>query len=85
MLVEVTTVEQLVDRLKKEKFVSNNEVMAKSEYHTICAHEHQFNRIIVFQTTPDDDDIVAGHQKMTLKCPVRSIEVSRVSGFSATI
>ncbi len=40
MLVEVTTVEQLVDRLKKGKFVSTNEIMAKSESSAIRKKMH---------------------------------------------
>lgn len=32
MLVEVTTVEQLVDRIKKGKYKSSNEILAKSEW-----------------------------------------------------
>ena len=31
MLVEVTTVEQLIDRLKKGKYKSSDEVLTKSE------------------------------------------------------
>ncbi|KAI0094836.1 PINIT domain-containing protein [Irpex rosettiformis] len=59
MLVEVTTVDQLVDRLRKGKFVSTNEVMAK-----------------MFQSATDDDDIIAGHQKMTLKCPLSYVRIT---------
>ncbi|KAI0695175.1 PINIT domain-containing protein [Cytidiella melzeri] len=53
MLVEVTTVDQLVERLKKGKFISNNEILEK-----------------MIQAASEDDDIVAGHQKMSLKCPL---------------
>ena len=34
-----------------------------------------FNVRQVLQSVPDDDDIVAGPQKMSLKCPVRNIFV----------
>ncbi|KAI0348571.1 hypothetical protein BDW22DRAFT_1424727 [Trametopsis cervina] len=53
MLVEVTTVEQLIDRLKKGKFRSSADILAK-----------------MVQAASEDDDIIAGHQKMSLKCPL---------------
>ena len=76
MLVEVTTVEQLVDRLKKGKFVSANEVTTKSK-HLALFISMALNISLVFQSATDDDDIIAGHQKMTLKCPVCYIKKSQ--------
>ncbi|EMD42118.1 hypothetical protein CERSUDRAFT_110664 [Gelatoporia subvermispora B] len=58
MLVEVTTVEQLIDRLKKGKYKSKQEIFAK-----------------MFQSSSEDDDIVAGHQKMSLKCPLSYMRI----------
>lgn len=34
MLVEVTTVDQLIDRLRKGKYKSNTEILAKSEFNS---------------------------------------------------
>ncbi|KAH9837202.1 PINIT domain-containing protein [Rhodofomes roseus] len=59
MLVETTTVEQLIDRLKKGKYKSGQEILA------------QMN-----QAASEDDDIVAGHQKMSLKCPLSYMRIA---------
>jgi len=53
MLVEVTSVDELIDRLRKGKFVSKEDVLAERR-----------------QSVADDDEIVAGEQKMSLKCPL---------------
>ncbi|KAI6047681.1 PINIT domain-containing protein [Pisolithus marmoratus] len=53
-LVEVTTVAQLVDRLKKGKYRSREDIMAQMRA----------------KAANDDDDIVAGSQRMSLKCPL---------------
>lgn len=53
MMVEVTSIDELVERLKKGKFVSKEDVLAKIQ-----------------QGLSSDDDIVAGQQKMSLKCPL---------------
>lgn len=37
MLVEVTSVEQLIDRLKKGKYKSSDEILAKSNLFTIIS------------------------------------------------
>lgn len=37
MLVEVTTVEQLIDRLKKGKYRSSNDILAKSAFSYITS------------------------------------------------
>ncbi|KAH9944306.1 PINIT domain-containing protein [Epithele typhae] len=52
-LVEVTSTEQLIDRLRKGKYKQAAEVLADMN-----------------KANGDDDDIVAGHQKMSLKCPL---------------
>ncbi|OBZ79736.1 E3 SUMO-protein ligase pli1 [Grifola frondosa] len=59
MLVEVTTVDQLVDRLKKGKYKPGSEILAK-----------------MAKTASADDDIVAGHQKMSLKCPLSYMRIT---------
>jgi len=59
MLVEVTTVEQLIDRLKKGKYKSSSEIITKMK-----------------QPLSDEDDIVAGASKMSLKCPLSYMRVS---------
>lgn len=53
MLIEVTTTDELIDRLKKGKFVSKEDVLAEWK-----------------QNVSDDDEIIAGEQKMSLKCPL---------------
>ncbi|KZT30596.1 hypothetical protein NEOLEDRAFT_1126188 [Neolentinus lepideus HHB14362 ss-1] len=58
MLVETTTVEQLVDRLQKGKYRSREDVLAKMK-----------------QAGSEDDDIVAGAQKMSLKCPLSYMRI----------
>ncbi|KAI5121284.1 hypothetical protein M0805_002328 [Coniferiporia weirii] len=52
-LVENSTVEQLVDRLRKGKFRTLEEVKAQ-----------------MVKSIADDDEIIIGKQKMTLKCPL---------------
>ena len=37
MLVEVTSVDELIDRLKKGKFVSKEDVLAESELYSLTA------------------------------------------------
>ncbi|KAJ3479600.1 hypothetical protein NLI96_g8936 [Meripilus lineatus] len=59
ILVEVTSVETLVERLKKGKYKSSNEIQAR-----------------MAQNSSVDDDIVAGHQKMTLKCPLSYMRIA---------
>ncbi|KIP11381.1 hypothetical protein PHLGIDRAFT_114515 [Phlebiopsis gigantea 11061_1 CR5-6] len=59
MLVEVTTVEQLIERLRKGKYKSNNEIVDK-----------------MAQASLEDDDIVAGSQKLSLKCPLSYMRIA---------
>ena len=71
MLVEVTSVDQLIDRLRKGKYRSKNDVLTESA----CIYRsyidgHTLIMLAVNKSLSDDDDIVAGHQKMSLKCPV---------------
>ena len=71
MLVEVTTVEKLIDRLQKGKYRSNTEILAKSGSRFHCpARNWTLTIFLVQEKVDDEDDIVAGHQKMSLKCPV---------------
>jgi len=73
MLVQVTSIDQLVERLKKGKFRSSADVLTRSKFHTTITPDHVFSYLsLVKQTVSDDDDIVSGPQKMSLKCPVRS-------------
>ncbi|OAX44238.1 hypothetical protein K503DRAFT_846682 [Rhizopogon vinicolor AM-OR11-026] len=58
MLVETTTVEQLVDKLKKGKFRDREDIVAQ-----------------MIKTSNEDDDIIAGSQKMSLKCPLSFLRV----------
>ncbi|KAI0274831.1 PINIT domain-containing protein [Gloeopeniophorella convolvens] len=54
MLVQVTTVDQLIERAKKGKFRSREDILAKLKQ----------------ASNDEDDDIVAGPQKTSLKCPL---------------
>lgn len=73
MLVETTTVEQLIDRLKKGKYRSSQEILAKSTLLILLVilapPLHMLHRTVV-QVANVDDDIIADRQKMSLKCPV---------------
>lgn len=71
---EVTTVDQLVDRLKKGKYRSSVDIMTRSEClfgRLYCLHIDRLR--LVKQLSLQDEDIVAEHRKMSLKCPVRSL------------
>ncbi|KAF7793338.1 hypothetical protein EIP86_004450 [Pleurotus ostreatoroseus] len=59
MLVEVTSVDQLIERLRKGKFKSSNEIVAKMK-----------------QQSSEDDDIIAGPQKLSLKCPLSYLRIA---------
>ncbi|KAF8272903.1 PINIT domain-containing protein [Lactarius quietus] len=54
MLVQITTVDQLIERVKKGKFRSREDVLAQRAQ----------------AAKDEDEDIVAGPQKTTLKCPL---------------
>ncbi len=69
MLVEVTSVDQLIDRLRKGKYRSKAEVLADSK-RPLCPGWFTSLLFLVRRANIDDDEIVAGHQKMSLKCPV---------------
>ncbi|EGO04293.1 hypothetical protein SERLA73DRAFT_157646 [Serpula lacrymans var. lacrymans S7.3] len=58
MLVEVTTVGQLVERLNKGKYYNKEEVLKK-----------------LTDTSSEDDDIIAGLQKLSLKCPLSFMRI----------
>ncbi|KAH7916427.1 PINIT domain-containing protein, partial [Hygrophoropsis aurantiaca] len=68
MLVEVTTVAQLVERLKKGKYRSSDEIAAN-----------------MAKALAVDDDIVAGPQKMSLKCPLSFIRIRSPCRSSACV
>ncbi|OSD03150.1 hypothetical protein PYCCODRAFT_1434570 [Trametes coccinea BRFM310] len=59
MLVEVTTVDQLIDRLRKGKYKPKEEILANMR-----------------KTVAEDDDIIAGAQKMSLKCPLSYMRIA---------
>ncbi|PCH33703.1 hypothetical protein WOLCODRAFT_135275 [Wolfiporia cocos MD-104 SS10] len=59
MLVETTSVEQLIDRLKRAKYKTCQEILSKMQ-----------------QAASADDDIIAGHQKMSLKCPLSYMRIA---------
>lgn len=69
--MEVSSVDELVDRLRKGKFRSFEEIKAQSTSSLtdqgLCVNVF-FNAVNA--NNDEDDDIVAGKQKMTLKCPV---------------
>jgi len=72
MLVEVISVDQLVDRLRKGKYRSSNDVRAKSKCKRSSFRVVDQTAVAVYSMASEDDDIVAGPQKMSLKCPVRA-------------
>ncbi|KAI0651937.1 PINIT domain-containing protein [Trametes meyenii] len=59
MLVEVTSVDQLIDRLRKGKYKPKAEILAAMQ-----------------KSVADDDEIIAGHQKMSLKCPLSYMRIA---------
>ncbi|EJD55078.1 hypothetical protein AURDEDRAFT_109553 [Auricularia subglabra TFB-10046 SS5] len=58
-LVETYSVDSVIDKMRKGKYRSKEEVMSK-----------------MVQTQDEDDDIVAGPQKMSLKCPLSYVRIS---------
>lgn len=74
-LVEVTSVAQLVDKLKKGKYRSCEDILQQSKHFSercvrlLC---NDFALTVKKKSASDDDEIVAGPQKMSLKCPVSS-------------
>lgn len=58
-LVETFSVESVIERVKKGKYKSKDEIMAN-----------------MVQAVNDDDDIIAGPQKMSLKCPLSYVRIS---------
>ncbi len=72
MLVQVTTVAQLIERVKKGKFRSREDILAQRTCPTFLAWVYLMQPVSGKQAAKvEDDDIVAGPQKTTLKCPVR--------------
>lgn len=73
ILVEGKTVEQLVENLKKGKYKSEEDIRAKSMlfyWLAVMIFTHRLFFFIVARDISADDEIVAGLQKMSLKCPV---------------
>ncbi|KAI0669812.1 PINIT domain-containing protein [Trametes maxima] len=68
MLVEVTSVNQLIDRLRKGKFKPRSEILAAMK-----------------KSVADDDEIIAGHQKMSLKCPLSYMRIATPCRSSACV
>jgi E3 SUMO-protein ligase PIAS1 len=71
MLVEATTVDALIANLKAKGRKTSQEILQSS----LCLPSHPFihvsyHQILVVASLSDDDDIVAGPQKLSLKCPV---------------
>lgn len=69
-LVEVTNVDQLVEKVRKGKYKSSDEIMAKSGSSSQTCSAMELTGFTVKAAISEDDDIVAGPQKMSLKCPV---------------
>jgi E3 SUMO-protein ligase PIAS1 len=76
MLVEVTTVDQLVDRLKKGKYRDSESVLADSACPPVVLTTRTLtSRTVRRQAAEDDDDIVSGAQKMSLRDPITMVRV----------
>jgi len=71
MLVEVTTVDSLVSDLKTSSHRCSQDIKKKSQQLHLSSHTFTYPMVIVVESLSEDDDIVAGPQKMSLKCPVR--------------
>lgn len=69
MLVESTTVDVLVDKLKTTSYRKSEEIKQKS-MSQVKFFPTFSNRLVVAESVNVDDDIVAGPSKMSLKCPV---------------
>ncbi|EJF66776.1 PINIT domain-containing protein [Dichomitus squalens] len=68
MLVEVTSVDQLIERLRKGKYKPKDDILAEMN-----------------KAASDDDDIIAGHQKMSLKCPLSYMRITTPCRSSACV
>ena len=70
MLVETLSIETLIQNLRTHNYRSRQEILQKSK---VCdASRWVFIDLLspVVQALTEDDDIIAGPQKMSLKCPV---------------
>lgn len=79
-LVEVTSVDQLVDKVRKNMYRSSEEILSKSTSQPAYL-SHELTPCLVKASISDDDDIIAGPQKMSLKCPVSAMFYSRTISF----
>ena len=70
MLVEATTVDTLVSNLKAKSCRSSEEIRQTSEFPHFKRFEVLIVILLVAASLSEDDDIVAGPQKLSLKCPV---------------
>ncbi|KAI9512924.1 PINIT domain-containing protein [Russula earlei] len=71
MLVQITTVDQLIERVKKGKFRSREDVLAQRTCSVFLSRVHCMQIAPGKQAAKiEDDDIVAGPQKTSLKCPL---------------
>lgn len=72
-LVKATAASQLVERLRKGKYKAKEEILRKSGY-IVGVEGFQASDLSCYpvkQDSVDDDEIEAGPQKLSLKCPVR--------------
>jgi E3 SUMO-protein ligase PIAS1 len=86
MLVQATSVDKLVENLQANSRRSNYEIKQKSMFEFIFVY-FRSDRICppVLESMSDDDDIQAGPQKMSLKCPVRKHHSLTTTAFDPLI
>jgi E3 SUMO-protein ligase PIAS1 len=70
MLVETTPVDHLVSTLKSASYRSSQDIRQKSECISDTIYSETYTVFVVIESLSEDDDIIAGPQKMSLKCPV---------------
>jgi Zn finger protein HypA/HybF involved in hydrogenase expression len=66
-LVKMHSISALVERMLQTRFISSAEIRRQSEQFLIISS--CFN-VVVVGTMSEDDDIITGSLKMSLKCPV---------------
>jgi len=71
MLVEAIKIDKLVVNLRTQHQRSANEIRQKSQFDLSSYLARSLTHLpVVKQSMIEDDDIVAGPQKMSLRCPV---------------